>query len=262
MDADQIPDNNEISLNDDRTDTKGKGKASSGTVASNDVANTTKNLSQEDLAEINPHSDAAAKQRVYNSQPVASSSSTIPEKGKGIMQPQFEGDRIDKIRAEMNATKAAAEAAEAKAQSVEPHKPSKIRFGGVSSAPINEPAPSKPAFGRFGSFKPAFTSLDPIVPESKPGKTPMFSVPDSDTSSDSSSRRSPILDHVMSHNPFLNTTPPATPEETGRLLPKTGSEDEITGHTTPISSSQSSIASNSSSNSDSTIKDSLPLKSA
>lgn len=145
---DQIEGPREITLNDDRTDTKGKGKAASvpSTKTDIDVANTTKNLSQEDLAEINPHSDAAAQQRVHKSEPVASSSSAIPEKGKVVSGPRLRniyplnsevvgGESFSEKVFELANTqevKGQSNFVEGISQTTDPrHKP-KVRFGGLT----------------------------------------------------------------------------------------------------------------------------------
>lgn len=252
MDADQIKDNKEISLNDERTESKGKAKATS----SNDVTNTTKKLSQEDLAEINPHSDAAAQQRVHQSQPVASSSSAIPEKGllgsklgydQGESLSGREPDRLARLQQRMKAVKAQAEASEGIEHILEPQKGPKVHMW---PTPVSEPSTSKFKTSLFNNSKPPFGGSAEITST----KTSIFSVPDSDTSSESSSGRSPILEQIKNLNPFQSKTPPATPEESGSVLPNTSydsdSDTEKTGQTTPI---------NSSSSSDSTVKESAPL---
>lgn len=81
---DQIDGPQEIILNDERTDTKGKGKATTDiadtkgkATAETDIASTMRKLSNEDMANINPHSEAAAHHHASSSQPSSSAKSSV-----------------------------------------------------------------------------------------------------------------------------------------------------------------------------------------
>lgn len=169
----------QVDLSDDRTESKGKGKASASTSGGPiDAANTTRRLSHEELSAIDPHNET--RSNPANTGVASDKQSTV---GGSTVVPETFAERLERSNAEFISRK------EARRTGGDP-----LNLGGY-------PIADTPYSGRH----PAMSTRGP---KALSVRDIIFSVPDSDTSSsDSSSTKSPVLTAALADNPFTATTP-------------------------------------------------------